>query len=193
MSRLAKDLIEAVIESPDGVHPDDYYHVRGLKPLRKKPRIRGDLSNPTSSQVAQEPPKDYIRVMSSRGELIQGALFDFMGYLTTRPGVLELGDTRSPRDLLLHWEDWCRERGLEGYYADVEGWSHHNLSEALIDVLVEARSEWKRVAPGMYEKGKYTLTKGKDGWNAYESFPSGFIDSFPTLADAKRSIGRLDD
>ncbi len=56
----AEDLIDQYLEMKGGVHPDDVAVVRGDRPYRRKPKLRGDQSRPTASMTVQEPPKDWI-------------------------------------------------------------------------------------------------------------------------------------
>ena len=105
------------------------------------------------------PEPDFKQVRPTRGETVQGALFDFMGYLTTREGTLELGATHTPGDLLNHWEDWCATRNLKGFHADVLGWRDQNLAEGMIDILLEQKKEKK--------KGKNEIARSR--------VPTGYI------------------
>ena len=67
---------------------------------------------------------------------ISGALFDFMGYLTTRDPPVVAGSCCSPNEVLDAFEDWAASRGLSYSDAEVRSW---NLGEALIDLMVEGR------------------------------------------------------
>lgn len=55
--------------------------------------------------------------------VVQGALFDFMGYLTTLPEPITLSHTHPVGELLKHYDTWSEKRGITGEDpADVLGW-----------------------------------------------------------------------
>lgn len=54
---------------------------------------------------------------------IAGALFDFMGYLTTRPKSIHLGSKNSVYRGMDALQTWAKERGLNLEEADVKGWN----------------------------------------------------------------------
>lgn len=58
-------------------------------------------------------------------ELVAGALFDFAGYLTTRPGEpLRVGETEDAAPICEHLKAWLLARGIDvnKIDADVMGW-----------------------------------------------------------------------
>jgi len=54
---------------------------------------------------------------------LAGALFDFLGYLTTLPEPLTLGGRALTYPALEHLEAWAKTRELELQDANVEGWT----------------------------------------------------------------------
>lgn len=60
---------------------------------------------------------------SSIHAVIAGALFDFIGYLTTRPEPLTVGSSSECTPALELLEAWAGDRGLELDYAAVQGWT----------------------------------------------------------------------
>ncbi len=54
--------------------------------------------------------------------IIAGALFDFLGYLSTREGILKVGGSEEPTPLLDALAAWAKERGLEIGIAEVQDW-----------------------------------------------------------------------
>lgn len=68
---------------------------------------------------------------------IAGALYDFMGYLSTREGDFVYGASHEcATDLLNHFEAWCHERGL--FPVDLEPEiSTWNIGESIVEVFLE--------------------------------------------------------
>lgn len=54
--------------------------------------------------------------------IIAGAMFDFMGYLTSREERMVLSRYDEPHDLLDAFTEWAKLRGLDIKHADVAGW-----------------------------------------------------------------------
>lgn len=61
--------------------------------------------------------------MSTTHELIAGALYDFMGRLTTGEEEITLSGHHEPHRLLAIFEAWAAERRLNVANADVQHWS----------------------------------------------------------------------
>ena len=61
--------------------------------------------------------------MSTVHQLISGALFDFMGRLTSQPEELVLSSRHEPHRLLEIFEAWAAERRLNTHDADVQHWA----------------------------------------------------------------------
>lgn len=57
-----------------------------------------------------------------RHAMIAGALFDFLGYLTTRPEPLTLGSEHEAPPAVDALQAWASERGLSLEHADVHRW-----------------------------------------------------------------------
>lgn len=54
--------------------------------------------------------------------IISGALYDFMGFLTSRPQEVTLSDHHTPHDLLDAFREWAEERNLNIENALVLDW-----------------------------------------------------------------------
>ena len=54
---------------------------------------------------------------------IAGALFDFLGWATTRPAVLRLGASECPQPAVEALKEWAKTRGLSLKDADVMEWN----------------------------------------------------------------------
>lgn len=79
---------------------------------------------------------------------IAGALFDFLGYLTTREESLSIGASEDATPPLRHLQDWAARRGLSLSPADVQHWNAVLAindgcapSDAARDVLAERRRQ----------------------------------------------------
>jgi hypothetical protein len=55
-------------------------------------------------------------------QIISGALFDFMGFLTSRPEEITLSSHHEPHDLLKAFAEWAEERNLNTEHALVQDW-----------------------------------------------------------------------
>ena len=64
-----------------------------------------------------------MNLSSGTQGLIAGAIFDFMGYLTTRPKTVSAGATENPTPVLDHFTTWAAERGLSTERAMVQDWN----------------------------------------------------------------------
>ena len=64
-----------------------------------------------------------MNLSSGTQSLIAGAIFDFMGYLTTRPKTVAAGATENPTPVLDHFTVWAKERGLNIEKAMVQDWN----------------------------------------------------------------------
>ena len=63
-----------------------------------------------------------MNLSSGTQSIIAGALFDFMGHLTTLPKTIKTGDIHTPHDLLNVFTVWAKERGLNIEKAMVQDW-----------------------------------------------------------------------
>lgn len=64
-----------------------------------------------------------VRVDSAPSAVVAGALYDFMGRLTTQDTPLILSSHHSVYDLMEAFTAWAKERGLDVDNADVLGWA----------------------------------------------------------------------
>lgn len=55
--------------------------------------------------------------------VVAGAIFDFAGYLTTRPKSTKIGSAEDASPMVGHIEKWSKERGLSIDGANVERWN----------------------------------------------------------------------
>jgi len=58
----------------------------------------------------------------ANSRMISGALFDFMGYLTTRKKVIHVGSSEEPSPILDAFKEWCNIRKLDAADPDVKNW-----------------------------------------------------------------------
>lgn len=56
-------------------------------------------------------------------DVVAGAIYDFAGFLTTRPKVIEVGATALSSPMVDLIKEWASERGLSLREADVEHWA----------------------------------------------------------------------
>ena len=61
---------------------------------------------------------------AAQDKVIAGALFDFLGFLTTRDKPTAFGATRNASPAVKLLQEWANKRGLDLDGADVEGWRH---------------------------------------------------------------------
>lgn len=61
---------------------------------------------------------------AAQDRVIAGALFDFLGFLTTRDKPTSFGATRNASPAVKLLQEWANKRGLDLDGADVEGWRH---------------------------------------------------------------------
>jgi hypothetical protein len=54
--------------------------------------------------------------------IVAGALFDFLGYLTTRDKPVTMSKRQEPHRALKMLQEWADERKLDLDNADVTGW-----------------------------------------------------------------------
>ena len=87
-----------------------------------------------------------MNLSSGTQSLIAGALFDFMGHLTTRPKVVKTGETQTPHDLLETFSIWAKERGLNIEKAMVEDWNMLPGQVTLASVAGSDDNEQRRIA-----------------------------------------------
>lgn len=70
-------------------------------------------------------------------DVIAGALYDFLGYLTSVPQSFKVGHDAPAYDIMTQFEKWARERGLAIEEPEIEGWQRHlTTAESLIDCTV---------------------------------------------------------
>lgn len=68
-------------------------------------------------------PASALSAVREPHSMIAGALFDFAGFLTTRPTVTQFGSTADPCSAVDLLTQWAATRGLHLDEADVGGWS----------------------------------------------------------------------
>jgi len=54
--------------------------------------------------------------------VVAGAIFDFAGYLTTRPESMPVGSSKDAGPMVGHIQKWAKQRNLSLDNADVKGW-----------------------------------------------------------------------
>lgn len=57
-------------------------------------------------------------------DIVRGALFDFMGFLTTREEAINVGASADSTELMDLFTEWAENRGLDiNGPSDIEGWA----------------------------------------------------------------------
>jgi hypothetical protein len=80
--------------------------------------------------------KHDIARINTESAIVTGALFDFMGYLTTHEKSIVVGSGETVYALLDAYTAWAALRGLDDHSADVEHWSKRlHAREPLPDYL----------------------------------------------------------
>lgn len=54
--------------------------------------------------------------------IVAGALFDFAGFLTSRPGTAVIGDSHDATKVVELLQQFADARGISLDYAEVDGW-----------------------------------------------------------------------
>lgn len=80
--------------------------------------------------------------------IVAGALFDFLGYLTSRDGVIRCGAAESPTEALGAMMEWFKSRGLDPHNADVNGWTSALARATAEGVTAEPVAWCPRLADG---------------------------------------------
>jgi hypothetical protein len=79
------------------------------------------VESANSTAVVAEPE---AAVETTQDRVIAGAVFDFLGFLTTRDKPTSFGATRNASPAVKLLQEWANKRGLDLVGADVEGWCH---------------------------------------------------------------------
>lgn len=87
-----------------------------------------------------------MNLSSGAQSLITGALFDFIGYLTTRPKTIKAGEKEPVYDLHEALTKWAKERKLDLQKADVQGWAKVAETMDLRTLAEETKQVGPRVA-----------------------------------------------
>lgn len=66
--------------------------------------------------------------METKHSIVAGALYDFLGYITTLDPPMAIGQGEQPHQLIKRLEEWATKRNLDLGSADVHRW-HNRLSE----------------------------------------------------------------
>jgi len=72
------------------------------------------------ASLAESARKDTAKAQAA---IVAGALFDFAGFLTTRPTVFAVGSSQHPSPVLDAIKEWAALRGLSLDEADVQTWT----------------------------------------------------------------------
>ena len=90
--------------------------------------------------------------------LISGALFDFVGHLTTKPKTVKAGTSEEEvydiRDALLKWAE---ERKLDLEHADVRGWSKFAVEDDIRNLAEETKKVGPRIAGALTSFAEYAM------------------------------------
>jgi hypothetical protein len=75
-------------------------------------------------------------------KVVSGALFDFMGRLTTLDEPIAVGGSEECSPILDVAEEWAEERGLDLGGADVTNWNDKRVSRELVEVAKMLDGTW---------------------------------------------------
>jgi len=95
---------------------------------------------------------------------IAGALYDFMGYLTTRDSDIVVGKHAVVYPIMDAFKDWAYDRGLDIDHADVRNWS---IGEAMIEAVLLELDRLKAGVKGFVHKqvngliGRYGIVRNR--------------------------------
>lgn len=87
-----------------------------------------------------------MNLSSGTQSIIAGALYDFMGYLTTRPKSMVTGAAETPHDILEHFQTWADERGLSLEKAMVQDWNTQVGEITIASLASGGAVEQRRIA-----------------------------------------------
>jgi hypothetical protein len=103
-----------------------------------------------------------MNLNSGTQSLIAGAIFDFMGYLTTRPKTVEAGATQNPTPILDHFTTWAAERGLSIEKAMVQDWNTLPGQVTLASVAGADDDEQRRIAGALVDFVEFVKLAGPE-------------------------------
>ena len=98
----------------------------------------------TFEQAAALTPQNMTPTADELESMISGAIFDFAGFLTTRPSTIEIGAKADATHVVELIKEWAALRGLSLDNADVTLWrerliTHQLASLPLTDVLARTK------------------------------------------------------
>jgi len=99
---------------------------------------------------------------------VAGALYDFLGFLSSRKPSIEVGADVEATSVLNAFRDFARKRGLAVQQPDISGWSGklESVAEALITyalALQESTDEFYSVPMDMRQDHNPTTSDGAGG------------------------------
>lgn len=105
-----------------------------------------------------------MNLSSGTQSLIAGAIFDFMGHLTTLPKTIKTGETHTPHDLIATFQAWADTRGLNIERAMVEDWNTLPGQVTLASVSGSDDEEQRRIAGALVNFMDFVKIAGTDDY-----------------------------
>ena len=87
-----------------------------------------------------------MNLNSGTQSIIAGAIYDFMGHLTTLPKTIKAGGSETPYDVMDAFKIWAHDRGLNIEKAMVQDWNTIAGEPTLASLASTGVTEQKRIA-----------------------------------------------
>ncbi|MGH8037066.1 MAG: hypothetical protein ACREPC_00260 [Stenotrophomonas sp.] len=121
-----------VIEGLATMTPDELRLLHAIETDGKgRVTVLGAINAALAPPKATVTPSSYeIPLPPEVSGVVAGALFDFLGFLTTRDKVISLGSTETPHDAMDALEEWASTRGLQLDEPAVADWQERGTELA---------------------------------------------------------------
>ncbi|WP_155524740.1 hypothetical protein [Delftia acidovorans] len=133
-------LVENLAQALSAAAPDNDLAGHALNYLKRNGLQESPLR---AAEAAPQAP-----AAASASEMVAGALFDFLGYLTTLPkaSAVTFSSSHEATPAVEHLRTWAGSRNLQLEPADVSGWSNRLAAPAApaVDAQDAARYRWLR-------------------------------------------------
>lgn len=96
-----------------------------------------------------------MNLNSGTQSIIAGALFDFMGHLTTLPKTIQAGASETPYDVMDAFKAWAHDRGLNIEKAMVQDWNTLPGEVTIASLASTGAVEQRRIAGALLSYVNY--------------------------------------
>ena len=96
-----------------------------------------------------------MNLSSGTQSIIAGAIFDFMGHLTTLPKTIKAGGSETPYDVMDAFKMWAHTRGLDIEKAMVQDWDTLAGEVTLAALASTGATEQRRIAGALLSYVEY--------------------------------------